>query len=94
MQLQRFKQELILATRQVTDRNIIRIFDIGEKPGTEQKFITMEYIEASEPPSNAEASSGKLEVAEADRASWNRRPAALAAAHQRRNHPSRSEAGQ
>lgn len=40
--LERFKQELILA-RQVTDRNVIRIFDIGETGGT--KFITMEYLE-------------------------------------------------
>jgi len=40
--LQRFKQELILA-RQVTDRNIIRIFDLGEAGGI--KFITMEYID-------------------------------------------------
>jgi len=40
--LQRFKQELILA-RQITDRNIIRIFDLGEAGGI--KFITMEYVE-------------------------------------------------
>ncbi len=40
--LQRFKLELILA-RQVTDRNIIRIFDLGEAGGI--KFITMEYID-------------------------------------------------
>jgi eukaryotic-like serine/threonine-protein kinase len=40
--LQRFKQELILA-RQVTDRNVIRIFDLGESAGI--KFITMEYVE-------------------------------------------------
>jgi Flp pilus assembly protein TadD/predicted Ser/Thr protein kinase len=40
--LQRFKQELILA-RQVTDRNIIRIFDLGQADG--MNFITMEYIE-------------------------------------------------
>jgi eukaryotic-like serine/threonine-protein kinase len=40
--LQRFKQELILA-RQVTDRNVIRIFDLGEAEGI--KFITMEYVE-------------------------------------------------
>ncbi|MDP9160166.1 MAG: tetratricopeptide repeat protein, partial [Acidobacteriota bacterium] len=40
--LQRFKQELILA-RQVTDRNVIRIFDLGEASGI--KFITMEYVE-------------------------------------------------
>ncbi|GAC1434437.1 MAG: hypothetical protein NVS1B11_36530 [Terriglobales bacterium] len=40
--LQRFKQELILA-RQVTDRNVIRIFDLGEAQGI--RFITMEYVE-------------------------------------------------
>jgi tetratricopeptide (TPR) repeat protein/predicted Ser/Thr protein kinase len=40
--LQRFKQELILA-RQITDRNIIRIFDLGDAEGI--KFITMEYVE-------------------------------------------------
>lgn len=40
--LRRFKQELILA-RQVTHRNVIRIFDLGEDRGT--KFITMEYID-------------------------------------------------
>src|SRR5947209_1017234 len=40
--LQRFKQELILA-RQVTDRNVIRIFDMGEADGI--KFITMEYVQ-------------------------------------------------
>jgi eukaryotic-like serine/threonine-protein kinase len=40
--LHRFKQELILA-RQVTHRNVIRIFDLGEADGV--KFITMEYID-------------------------------------------------
>jgi len=40
--LQRFKQELILA-RQVTDRNVIRIFDLGEAGGI--RYITMEYLE-------------------------------------------------
>ncbi len=40
--LQRFKQELILA-RQITHRNVIRIYDLGEDAGI--KFITMEYIE-------------------------------------------------
>lgn len=39
---QRFKQETILA-RQVTHRNVIRIFDLGQ--AGEIKFITMEYIE-------------------------------------------------
>ena len=42
--LQRFKQELILA-RQVTDRNIIRIFDLGEADGI--RFITMEYVQGN-----------------------------------------------
>jgi eukaryotic-like serine/threonine-protein kinase len=40
--LKRFKQELILA-RQVTDTNIIRIFDLGEADGI--RFITMEFVE-------------------------------------------------
>jgi tetratricopeptide (TPR) repeat protein/TolB-like protein len=40
--LHRFKQELILA-RQVTHRNVIRIFDLGEADGI--KFITMEFID-------------------------------------------------
>jgi tetratricopeptide (TPR) repeat protein/TolB-like protein len=40
--LQRFKQELVLA-RQVTHKNVIRIFDLGEADGI--KFITMDYIE-------------------------------------------------
>jgi tetratricopeptide (TPR) repeat protein len=40
--LARFKQELILA-RQITHKNVIRIFDLGMAEGT--KFITMEYVE-------------------------------------------------
>ncbi len=43
--LRRFKQELILA-RQVTHKNVIRIFDLGEAEGV--KFITMEYIEGQD----------------------------------------------
>ena len=43
--LHRFKQELILA-RQVTHRNVIRIFDLGEAQGV--KFITMEFIEGTD----------------------------------------------
>ena len=43
--LRRFKQELILA-RQVTHRNVIRIFDLGEADNI--KFITMEYIEGKD----------------------------------------------
>src|SRR5215472_8886013 len=40
--LQRFKQELILA-REVTHRNVIRIFDLGQAGGI--RFTTMEYVE-------------------------------------------------
>ena len=40
--LRRFKQELILS-RQVTHRNVIRIFDLGAADGVQ--FITMEYVE-------------------------------------------------
>ena len=40
--LQRFKQELILASK-VTHRNVIRIFDLGEANGV--KFITMAFVE-------------------------------------------------
>src|SRR5439155_16653425 len=40
--LQRFKQELILA-RQITHKNVIRIFDLGTHEGF--KFITMEFVE-------------------------------------------------
>ncbi|HEY6413713.1 MAG TPA: aldehyde dehydrogenase family protein, partial [Edaphobacter sp.] len=40
--IERFKQELILST-QVTHRNVVRIFDLGEAEG--MKFITMEYIQ-------------------------------------------------
>ncbi|HEX6503470.1 MAG TPA: protein kinase [Terriglobales bacterium] len=42
---QRFKQELILA-RQVTHRNVIRIYDFGEADGL--KFITMEFVEGTD----------------------------------------------
>ena len=59
--LQRFKQELILA-RQVTDRNVIRIFDIGE--AGKIKFITMEYLEG-ENLHQILKTRGKLDVAEA-----------------------------
>src|SRR5438552_10417909 len=43
--IERFKQELILA-RQVTHRNVIRIYDLGEAEG--MKFITMEYVEGQD----------------------------------------------
>ncbi len=40
--LARFKQELLLS-RQVTHKNVVRIFDLGDAEGV--KFITMEFIE-------------------------------------------------
>src|SRR5262245_5272869 len=43
--LKRFKQELILA-RQITHKNVVRIFDIGETDG--MKFITMEYVDGGD----------------------------------------------
>jgi len=43
--LQRFKQEIILA-REVTHRNVIRIFDLGQADGI--KFISMEFVEGQD----------------------------------------------
>src|SRR5271166_893677 len=43
--LARFKQELLLA-HQVTHRNVIRIYDLGEAEGV--MFITMEFIEGKD----------------------------------------------
>jgi eukaryotic-like serine/threonine-protein kinase len=40
--LARFKQELLLS-REVTHKNVIRIYDLGDADGV--KFITMEYVE-------------------------------------------------
>jgi len=40
--LARFKQELLLS-RQVTHKNVIRIYDLGDADGV--KFITMEFVE-------------------------------------------------
>jgi tetratricopeptide (TPR) repeat protein/predicted Ser/Thr protein kinase len=40
--LARFKQELLLS-RQVTHKNVIRIYDLGDAEGV--KFITMEFVE-------------------------------------------------
>ena len=43
--LERFKQELLLAP-QVTHKNVIRIYDLGEADG--MKFITMEFVEGQD----------------------------------------------
>jgi eukaryotic-like serine/threonine-protein kinase len=43
--LQRFKQELVVA-RQITHKNVVRIYDLGEADGV--KFITMEYVEGED----------------------------------------------
>jgi tetratricopeptide (TPR) repeat protein/predicted Ser/Thr protein kinase len=43
--IDRFKQELVLS-HQVTHRNVVRIYDLGEADGV--KFITMEYIEGTD----------------------------------------------
>ena len=40
--LARFKQELLLS-RQVTHKNVVRIYDLGDADGV--KFITMEFVE-------------------------------------------------
>jgi len=59
--IQRFKQELILA-RQVTHRNVIRIYDLGEADSV--KFITMEFVEGQDLRSLL-SERGKLPPAEA-----------------------------
>jgi tetratricopeptide (TPR) repeat protein/predicted Ser/Thr protein kinase len=59
--LARFKQELLLSS-QVTHRNVIRIYDLGEAQGV--KFITMEYLEG-ENLHQILKKRDKLEVAEA-----------------------------
>ena len=43
--IDRFKQELRLS-QQVTHKNVIRIYDLGEGDGV--KFITMEFIEGED----------------------------------------------
>ena len=59
--LQRFKQEILLASK-VTDRNIIRIYDLGDAEGV--KFITMEFVEGDDLRHLLQGQ-GKLPVAEA-----------------------------
>jgi serine/threonine protein kinase/Tfp pilus assembly protein PilF len=58
--LQRFKQEIVLASK-VTDRNIIRIYDLGDANGV--KFITMEHVEGED--LRAVVRRGKLSPAKA-----------------------------
>src|ERR1017187_7747850 len=43
--LARFKQELLLS-QQVTHKNVIRIYDLGDSDGV--KFITMEFVEGQD----------------------------------------------
>src|SRR5215472_17198145 len=43
--IERFKQDLLLA-REVTHRNVIRIYDLGD--ADRMKFITMEYVEGED----------------------------------------------
>src|SRR5258708_19093186 len=74
--LKRFKQELILA-RQITHKNVIRIFDLGEADGI--KFITMEYIEGEDLQSILRRKK-KLEPAEA--ANIDRKSTRLNSSHQ------------
>ena len=59
--IRRFKQELILA-RQVTHRNVIRIFDLGIAENL--KFITMDFVEGRDL-SKVLSERGKFPVAEA-----------------------------
>ena len=59
--LLRFKRELVLA-RQITHRNVIRIFDLGVADGL--RFITMEYVEGRDL-SAVLKERGKLSPAEA-----------------------------
>ncbi len=59
--LARFKQELLLSS-QVTHRNVIRIYDLGEAQGV--KFITMEFVDG-EDLHHLLKERGKLGVAEA-----------------------------
>jgi serine/threonine protein kinase/tetratricopeptide (TPR) repeat protein len=61
--LRRFKHELILA-RQVTHKNVIRIFDLGQSDGI--KFITMDFVDGQDLRSLLQER-GKLEPEQAAR---------------------------
>src|SRR6266581_9259671 len=58
--LHRFKQEILLASK-ITDRHVVRIFDLGDGDGF--KFITMEFVEGQDLRSIL-ARGGKLPVDE------------------------------
>jgi len=75
--LTRFKRELVLS-RQVTHKNVIRIYDLGEADGI--KFITMEFVEgqdlrsltrSSEPPELAQKAKIAVQVCRALEAAHN-----------------------
>ncbi len=74
--LARFRQELLTA-RQVTHKNVVRIFDIGDADGL--KFITMEYVAGTDL-RGVLSEKGKLPVPEA-LAIMRQICGALAAAH-------------
>jgi len=59
--LQRFKQELLLASR-ISHKNVLRIHDLAEANG--MKFISMAYVEGQDLAATIRAS-GKLPVAQA-----------------------------
>ena len=43
--LQRFKREITLSS-QITNRNVLRVYDLGEADGV--KFVTMQYVEGED----------------------------------------------
>ena len=81
----RFKQELILA-RQITHKNVIRIFDLGEAEGT--KFISMEYIDGRDLAST-QAERGKLPAWNGSGWIWSVRPPGLTRPRMERREASR-----
>ena len=67
----RFKRELLLA-RQVTDKHVVRIHDIGEIEGI--KYITMPYIQGSDLATHPEEARGGCQSLERCRSPGRWRP--------------------